>query len=212
MHPGEHGHEAPTHDYAGPMSTPQRFRDEDVVGADGLLLRALTVDDVPRIAQACADPLTQRWLPIPRPYGLDDARLFVTRTAPQMHSSGRGIARAIDVDGRFAGVIDLRGPRWRAGSVEIGYWLHPDARGRGLAGRAAYLLATWAMANNGFHRVEARVATGNEASLRTLRGVGFVDEGVLRDAGYTHDGRVDLAVLSLVRGDVDWPRGEPIHP
>lgn len=194
------------------MAAPERFADETVHGPDGLVLRALTLDDTDAVVRACNDPLTQRWLPLPRPYTPAHAELYIARVAPERRARGTGIVRAVEQDGAFAGVIDLKNVSWAARTAELGYWLHPDHRGRGLAGRAAHLLATWAMARSGFERVEARVATGNAASLASLQAAGFTPEGVLRNAGYTHAGRVDLTVLSLIRADVDWPRGEPVHP
>lgn len=194
------------------MASPDRFRDETVAGRDGLVLRRLELRDAGPMVKACNDPVTQQWLPLPRPYTEQNALHFITRRSPEERSSGLGLVRAIEQDGEFAGVIDLKNVSWQARTAEIGYWVHPAFRGRGIAGRAAHLLATWAMAENGFQRVEIRVATGNTASLRSAVARGFVVEGVLRNAGYTHSGRVDLTVASLVRDDIDWPRGEPVHP
>ena len=56
--------------------------------------------------------------------------------------------------------------------VEIGYWLVPRARGRGLATRIARLLAEHAFAL-GVLRVEAYVNVGNDASDRVLEGAGY---------------------------------------
>lgn len=45
------------------------------------------------------------------------------------------------------------------------------------------------------------VATGNAASLATARKAKFIEEGTLRRAGYTHDGKVDLVILSRLAHD-----------
>jgi len=63
-------------------------------------------------------------------------------------------------------------------------------------------LASWALQEQRFDRVELRVATGNIPSRRVAEASGFVREGVLRNAGYVHAGRVDLIVYSLVPGDL----------
>ena len=55
--------------------------------------------------------------------------------------------------------------------------------------------------DQGFERLELRAATGNLASQRVAEKAGFTREGVLRNAGYVHDGRVDMVVYALVRGD-----------
>lgn len=46
------------------------------------------------------------------------------------------------------------------------------------------------------------MATGNVPSLRVGKKAGFTYEGALRNAGFVHAGRVDLAVLSLVPADL----------
>ena len=89
----------------------------------------------------------------------------------------------------------------------------PWGRGQGLAVRATQLLSTWALAQ-GMSRIELRAAAGNDASLRTARAAGFTEEGVLRQAGVTHAGPVDLVVFSRLASDdpsnVD-PSGRAAH-
>ena len=43
---------------------------------------------------------------------------------------------------------------------------------------------------------------GNTASQRAAEKAGFMREGVARNAGYVHDGRVDMALFSLVPDDL----------
>lgn len=178
------------------------FSADTVLRGDGFVLRPLHEDDANDVLLAASDELTQRWLPLPRPYTLDTARAFVSEFAPAMLESGVGIVRAIDVDGRMAGCIDLKHTDWRARTTEVGYWVAPWGRGNGLAGRATRVLAGWALRECGLERVELLAATGNVASQRAAETAGFVREGILRNAGYTHDGRVDLVAYSLVCSDL----------
>ncbi|NUR49152.1 MAG: GNAT family N-acetyltransferase, partial [Hamadaea sp.] len=55
---------------------------------------------------------------------------------------------------------------------------------------------------HGFQRVELRVAPGNLASRRVAEKAGFTYEGLMRNAGFVHSGRVDLEVWSLVAADL----------
>lgn len=173
-----------------------------VLGAEGFVLRPLSTPDVEDIALACQDPQTLRWLPLPRPYRREHAEGFVGDIATQVRESGSGIVCAIDVRGRLHGCIDLKVTDWSAGTTEIGYWVAPWGRGHGLAGRATRVLAEWALRDQGLHRVVVRAATGNVASQRSAEAAGFVREGVARNAGVVHGGRVDLVVYSLVRSDL----------
>lgn len=175
----------------------------DVTLGDGrLVLRPLVEADLPAVAESGADPLIQTWLPLPRPYTLDDARWFVLTFAPAQQRSGQGLVRALELEGRLAGVIDLKRTDWPALTTEVGYWTAPWARGRGVMTAAVSLLARWALAEQGFQRLELRAATGNVASQRVAEKAGFRQEGVARNAGFVHGGRVDLVVYSLVPGDL----------
>ena len=184
------------------MVTARRTFDDRVLQGDGFLLRRPVLADVDRIVTACTDEETQRWLPLPRPYGPAEAMAFVDTHAPTTFREGTGLVSAIEVDGLLAGMIDIVEVSWRNLTVEIGYWISPDRRGQGLAGRAAALLARWALTEQGMERAEIRAATGNVGSQRAALAAGFVREGVLRSAGTTHEGRVDLVVYGLTRQDL----------
>ncbi|WP_446665639.1 GNAT family N-acetyltransferase [Flexivirga sp. B27] len=183
--------------------TGERQTFDDIALHDGkLTLRAPDTRDVPAIVRSCRDPLTQQWLPLPDPYDETHARGFVTQQADTTLREGRGIVRAIEWDGDFAGMIDLKKTDWRGMTTEIGYWVSPDHRGLGLAGKAARVLGDWAMLEQGMERVEIRSATGNIGSQRAALAAGYRQEGVLRSAGYTHGGRVDLVIFGKTRADL----------
>lgn len=176
--------------------------DDAVLGAGDLVLRPLTLEDAPAMVRGGQDEVTQRWLPLPQPYQLDHAVEFIEHQAADAWTSGRGLTRAITWHGVFAGVIDLKKTDWLARTTEIGYWIGPDHRGLGLAGRASRLLGDWALADQGMERVEIRCATGNLASQRSAEAAGYTREGVARSAGFIHTGRVDLVVYAKVSGDL----------
>lgn len=175
------------------------FADE-VITSNGVVLRPVTEADVPAIAIACSDEQTQRWLPLPRPYTEEAARGYALEVAPAALAIG-GLERAIEVDGQFAGVIGLKNTDRAVAKTEAGYWLGPWARGRGVTARALAAISDWALDSQGIERVEVLVATDNVASLATARKAGFIEEGTLRRAGYTHDGKVDLVIFSRLTHD-----------
>ena len=73
-----------------------------------------------------------------------------------------GGALIVDEDQPFVGVVDIVPKSERA--VELVYGVAPPFRGRGIATRAARLVAVWALADAGFDRVELRIAADHEAS------------------------------------------------
>ena len=168
-----------------------------------LVLRAFEPGDLPDVAAAGADELTQRWLPLPRPYTEEDAQAWCLRVVPAIRASGTGVHWALveRAAGRVCGGMGLSRTDWGALVTEVSYWVGPWARGLGHAPEAVRAVADWVLRDQGFERLELRAATGNLASQRVAEKAGFTREGVLRNAGYLHAGRVDLVVYSLVRGD-----------
>ncbi|GAA0440433.1 N-acetyltransferase [Actinoplanes capillaceus] len=172
-----------------------------VLRTDRLVLRELRESDAGDVVAGASDEITQRWLPLPRPYTERHALLLINRLAPGTRATGRGLIRAVEHAGVFAGVIDLKRADWMARSVEIGYWAMPGVRGRGVTTEAVTVLTRWVLHDFGFERVELRAAPGNRASHRVAVKAGFVAEGVARSAGTLRTGRTDLTVYSRIRAD-----------
>jgi RimJ/RimL family protein N-acetyltransferase len=84
------------------------------------------------------------------------------------------------------------------GRAAVGYWLAPDARGRGVATHAVRLLARWAFDGLGIARVALTCAPDNHASQRVAERCGFSREGVLRSHLPFKGGRRDTVVFSLL--------------
>jgi isopropylmalate/homocitrate/citramalate synthase/RimJ/RimL family protein N-acetyltransferase len=102
----------------------------------------------------------------------------------------------------FAGAVLLHSFDWRQRQCEIGYWLLPESRGRGMSARAASLVARFAIEQIGVDRVEAKVDFDNEASLRSIADAGFTREGTLRAVAHPQRGATDAIVFSVVRSDL----------
>lgn len=172
-----------------------------------LILRPFTDTDIPDVQAACSDELTQRWLPLPDPYTLEAAGWFCREHAPRLRESGDGIQFAIadPETGRLLGNICLKKTNWRSRVTEVGYWTAPWARGRGVASEAARVVTDWALEDQGFQRVELLAATGNAASGKVAVNAGFRREGILRNSGITHSGRVDLVMFSKIPADLEDP-------
>jgi RimJ/RimL family protein N-acetyltransferase len=184
---------------SGGMTDRPSFPADLVLTTERLRLRPLADSDLDTIVVAGSDPLTQMWLPLPRPYAREHAEGFVHRIAPAAQESGRGLIRAIEFEGDLAGAIDFKGTDWSDRVTEIGYWAAPAHRGRGVMTEAVVAMARYALTEAALERVVLRMATGTTASAHVAEKAGFTREGVARNAGFTHDGRVDYFVYSLIR-------------
>ncbi|HWJ67710.1 MAG TPA: GNAT family N-acetyltransferase [Nocardioides sp.] len=149
-----------------------RFPDDVPRLSDGdVALRAHEAGDVERIVEQCVDPASQAWTTVPVPYARADAEDWIGRVVPDGWTSGTTYAFAIERAGRFAGSIDLR--LSGDGEAELGFGLHPDARGDGVMRRALGLLLDWAFDEQGIEVVTWRAFVGNWASRRTAWSLGF---------------------------------------
>ncbi|MGC4933648.1 GNAT family N-acetyltransferase [Gordonia sp. DT30] len=140
------------------------------VRSDGVVtLRAHRGDDIDRVIEYATDPLTMRWARMPSPYGRSDAERFID-DARRGWDDGSAMTWAIEYEGRFVGSVELQGP---GRIVEVGFVLHPDGRGGGLARRAVVLAITYAVAHRDVEVVRYHAAEGNLASLRVAHAAGF---------------------------------------
>lgn len=165
-----------------------RWLDIPVVELGELRLRPLREDDVPRIVEACNDPVSRRWMSaLPDPYDTTEARAWLQRGLGRA-ADGTAITWAVagSADDRLAGALNLfdlspQAPR----SAEVGYWVHPDSRGRGVATAAARAALRHAFIPEddgglGLSQVIALVGAQNAASLKVIAAAGMHQVGVLR--------------------------------
>ena len=167
-------------------------------------LRPFADSDVDDLIEACNDPETVRWLPqLPHPYTAEDARHWV-RNRPAGFANGDDMSMAISdaADGRLLGSIGLARPDTSGRVIEVGYWVAPWGRGRGVATTATRLVVAWGIEDLGYERIELYAAAGNIASHRVAEHVGFIREGCLRARELDRDGSPrDLIVYGLLRGE-----------
>ena len=169
---------------------------------DGFRLRPITVDDAPRIHEGSADPDSQRWLgQLPAPYTLDDALAYVERRR-ELEATGKCVTWAIadPDDDRLLGTILWF--NWTAGvECEVGYWTHPEARGRGLMTAAVRLVTGHVFETLGVQRVTAFAAADNLASRRVVERAGYRLYGIERLGAWVRDDHVDMALYDVTASE-----------
>jgi RimJ/RimL family protein N-acetyltransferase len=163
---------------------------------DELWLRAPGEEDLDRIAPAFLDPDVGGEAGLPA-VSVDELRTMMREMLPGLRERGMLAPYVIEETstGKLLGGLALHHFDPMRDSVELGYWLFAEARGRGVATRSVEALVEHAFAN-GIYRVEAHVRIGNAASERVLERAGFEREGVrrrfLRHAGK----RVDATLFA----------------
>ncbi|MEC3993020.1 GNAT family N-acetyltransferase [Actinacidiphila sp. DG2A-62] len=166
------------------------------LSTDRLVLRPYDEADLPALTEMMNDDLVTAWTGAPHPYTAEDARLFVTTTAPAERTEGRGLVLAVTefLTQRLVGTVTLQRTDWRIRGTEIGYLTAAWARGEGYASESVLAVCRWLFREQGFQRVELRTAADNTASQQVAQKIGCVSEGVLRGAGLVrtrpeHSGR-----------------------
>ena len=180
---------------------------------DGVVLLRRPVEaDVPAILRAVRDPLVVQYTRVPTPYAESEAHDFLRGSVEQgWAESSTAVFAVCDAadPGTLLGMIglhdiDLTGDP--GGVAEIGYWMSPDGRGRGLMSRAVRVLSTWGVDELGLTRITWFAIVGNEASRRVAEANGYLVEGLLRRGESRRGERLDHWVGGLLAEEL--PRGD----
>jgi [ribosomal protein S5]-alanine N-acetyltransferase len=177
--------------------TPRRGLVSTELLGTGIVLRPFREADVDRIVEACSDPRTRHWLvSLPRPYERGHALSYVEYTR-ELAARGTGLVWCIAdaADDRCLGSIGLEGLGSYAPRAEIGYWAHPQVRGRGLVTEAVRLVTSYATSAGLASSVVIRCAADNAASRHVAEIAGYREVGRLPKAEPVGDGRLSELVL-----------------
>jgi RimJ/RimL family protein N-acetyltransferase len=98
----------------------------------------------------------------------------------------------------LVGAAVLWGIDLHSRSAHIGIGLRPAFRGRGLAADALRVLCDYAYMVRGLHRLGVETLSDNGPMLRAAERVGFVREGLLREAAWVNGSFLDEVLLGML--------------
>ena len=155
----------------------------DRVAAERVELRQVPAGLVRVLADPEADDAdSQSWA---HGYPLPGTRVAARNLMRQAEAAGDGsngkwgMFQIILRDtGEVIGDIGFHGPPNEAGTVEIGYSIVEQYRGRGLVGESAVAFCGLAWSRPEVTRIIAQTEEGNAASAGVLRHAGFREDGV----------------------------------
>lgn len=167
-----------------------------------LHLREVRTDDAPALFAIHSDPQIMRYWSYPAWTELQQAEQKIAdiqRQRRELDILIWAIADAstdvlIGSSALFA--IDLT-----QGRAEIGYSLHPDWQGRGLASEALRLILAYAFNERGLRRIEADIDPRNRPSRRLVEKLGFLQEGLFRERWNVNGEICDSAMYGLLSRD-----------
>ncbi|MCF8245086.1 MAG: GNAT family N-acetyltransferase [Saprospiraceae bacterium] len=140
-----------------------------------LLLRPLKLEDAPEMLVQRSDERILRFTEAKKAADLADATAFIEKI--QAAVSAYWAICPLGED-KLIGTICLWNLNTEKQVAELGYTLHPDHWGKGLASEAVTAVIDFGFAKMGATYLEAGCMTGNEASIRLLKKQGFVKTGV----------------------------------
>lgn len=152
------------------MSTPTQALAVPVLAGDLVTLRPHSSDDLDAIYERCVDPLTKRFTTIPLEYTREMALDYLSGL---LEPSPVLISWGIEVEGRYAGTIDLRVLPVDDGAGDLGYVTHPAFRGRGVMSEAVRLVVVHAFDTLGWQTVRWEAHAGNWGSAKAVWRAGF---------------------------------------
>jgi len=187
-----------------------------VLEGQGIRLRPWRDDDARRLQQP--DPGTRHMVTDMQPAPSDYA--WWLQSCRDRMSAGQAvfwcIADAATDDALGHIQVNRLDVDFTRGNGELGYWLYPGARGRGVMFRAVELVRSHAFAPReagglGLHRLQAGSDVANRASARVLRRAGFRMWGIEQSV-LSHHGRPPSDALNwelLATDDVEAQRVSP---
>jgi RimJ/RimL family protein N-acetyltransferase len=141
-----------------------------VLSGDLVTLRPHRESDLDAVYERCLDEDTRRFTTIPLEYTPEMAKEYLTGL---LDPSEAMISWAIEVDGSYAGTIDLRRMPVDAGAGDLGYVTHPAFRGRGVMSEAVRLVVRHAFVGLGWQTVRWQAHAGNWGSAKAVWRNGF---------------------------------------
>jgi RimJ/RimL family protein N-acetyltransferase len=171
-----------------------------VLDGDGVRLRPWRESDVPRIVESASDERTQQWLGrMPSPYTEKEARTWLEDIHENL-ATGAGVQWAVvdpaDDETALAAIGYFH--YQPEVELEIGYWAHPDARGRGVVTRAMSRVVDYAFEDLGVRRVMAGAAVDNTASRHVIEACGLSAWGTERMGTTVRSGPADCVFYDVL--------------
>jgi RimJ/RimL family protein N-acetyltransferase len=166
-------------------------------------LRPLVETDAPAFLMALADVAISQGAYHGRLDGGEDVvRRYLARNAERMAAREGVLLGVWEADAeRLSGSTMLFRIDWEERLAELGFWIAPWARGRGLATKALRLTVDLAIDHLGVERLTGLTGVDNAGAQRAMETAGLRREGVLRGLERTATGRLDQVCFAVLASD-----------
>ncbi|MFC6333009.1 GNAT family N-acetyltransferase [Paenibacillus septentrionalis] len=140
----------------------------------------------------------RKWLPwVDGTNTVEDTKAFI-HSSLQQFAAHNGFQAAICYEGTIAGCIGLHNIDWHNKKTSIGYWLASDQQGKGMMTRACRALIDYSFKELNLNRVEIRAGEYNQKSRAIPERLGFVQEGIVRQAEWLYDHYINHVIYGML--------------
>lgn len=160
--------------------------------------------DAPEITGCLLDPRVRRNLAIGRfPFSeAGEAKWIEAQAKPPVFDGATDITLCVGIRGetRILGGTGLHKINWLHRHAQWGLYIgRPDQWGKGYGREIARAMLRYAFATLNLNRVMLRVNADHTGGIKAYEAVGFVREGVLRQAMFVDGRYVDNLVMAVLR-------------
>jgi RimJ/RimL family protein N-acetyltransferase len=176
----------------------------DALRDAALELRPVTPADAPAFVEAFQDPAIAQGAYHGRMLATEEALRPYLRSNAERMQAGEAVLLGIWEAGveRLSGQTMLFDIDWDDRTAELGFWIAPWARGRGLIAPALRLTLSLAFDHLGLGRVVGLTGVENVLAQRAMERAGMTREGVLRGLEKTPSGRMDQVCFAVLSDDL----------
>ncbi len=141
----------------------------------------------------------RQWLPwVDLTHSPDAIRHFIVNIAIPQYEANNGPNCGIWIAGQFAGGIGCHAIDWSNRNCSIGYWVDAAHQGKGIVTQCCAAMLAYLFDDLGLHRVAIECGTSNTRSCAIPERMGFVLEGVKRQAQWVAGRWLDLMLWAML--------------
>lgn len=170
-------------------------------------MRPVREPDANALFRMFSDPRVARYLSRPAWSTVDQAHEYIAKDV-QALASGKYLRLGIErtEDGELIGECSLFNLAEQCRRAELGYAMGFSAWGHGYMHEALTALLEFGFAHLALNRVEAEIDPRNEGSAKSLKRLGFLSEGHLRERWIVEGEVSDSGLYGLLLRD--WSSGK----
>lgn len=174
-----------------------------VLETERLVLRNLSFQDKQDVFEIRSNPITMQYIPRPLAKNIDDASAVIEMITGFTNRNERiNWALTEKEDNKLIGIIGYVNINQDSFRAEVGYVLHHQFAGKGLAAEAFKAVLDYGFNVMNLHSVEAIIRPENSSSIKLAEKVGFVKEAHFKDYIFHNGAFHDELVYSLIKPEL----------